>query len=86
MFQAKMRSGTLHNVRDSDILLRKNGSTISSNNSTYNQNLALQYHTDAFYVVDASASDYFEVWGQGTIDSGTLTMSNGVFLGFKLTA
>jgi hypothetical protein len=83
MFQAKMRSGTLHNVRDSDILLRKNGSTISSNNSTYNQNLALQYHTDAFYVVDASASDYFEVWGQGTIDSGTLTMSNG---GFKLTA
>jgi len=86
MFQLKMRSGTLHKVRSSDILLRKNGSTISSNNSTYNENLALQYHTDAFYVVDASASDYFEVFAEATIDSGTLTMSNGVFLGFKLTA
>ena len=85
MFSGKFRSATLHKVRDSDITLRKNGSTICSNNSTYNENLALQYHTDAFFVVDASVSDYFEVYGQATIDSGTLNMSNGVFLGYKLT-
>ncbi len=36
-FAAKIRSDTLHQLRAADILLRKNGSTICSNNSNYNQ-------------------------------------------------
>jgi len=85
-FIAKMRSATLHKVRESDIQLFKNGSSICSNNSTYNQNLALQYSTDGFFMVDASVGDYFEVYAKMTIDSGTGNVNNGFFIGYKVTA
>jgi hypothetical protein len=84
-FIAKMRSATLHKVRESDIQLFKNGSSICSNNSTYNANLALQYSTDGFFMVDASVGDYFQVYAKMTIDSGTGNVNNGFFIGYKVT-
>ena len=81
---AKIRSATLHNLRASEILLRENGSTICSNNASYNQNLALQYFSTAFWVVDSAEDDYYEVFGQPSVDSGTGDINNGRFFGFRL--
>ena len=83
-FAAKIRSDTLHQLRAADILLRKNGSTICSNNSNYNQNLALQYHAATFWMDTGSASDYYEIFFQPSVDSGTGKANNGRFFGYKI--
>ena len=83
-FAAKIRSDTLHQLRAADILLRKNGSTICSNNSNYNQNLALQYHAATFWMDTGSASDYYEIFFQPSVDSGTGKGNNARFFGYKI--
>ena len=83
-FAAKIRSDTLHQLRAADILLRKNGSTICSNNSNYNQNLALQYHAATFWMDTGSAGDYYEIFFQPSVDSGTGKGNNGRFFGYKI--
>jgi len=83
-FAAKIRSDTLHQLRAADILLRKNGSTICSNNSNYNQNLALQYTMATFWMDTGSANDYYEIFFQPSVDSGTGKANNGRFFGYKI--